>query len=168
VASISEGSIAPSESFQTLNAGAFAINYPQNWQVYQNGQTSVVIAPPAGVSENAIAYGVLIGGFNPQSGNLEQATEQVLSSLSRSNPGMRASGQAERGNINGVPAIQVELQGQSPLADRNGGPATERDVLVTTQRGDGAVIWMLFIAPEAHFNALKPTFQQMINSLRVG
>jgi hypothetical protein len=51
--------------------------------------------------------------------------------------------------------------------DGNGGPAAERDVLVTTQRGDGAVIWMLFIAPEAHFSALKPTFQQMINSLRV-
>jgi hypothetical protein len=40
-------------------------------------------------------------------------------------------------------------------------------VLLTLQRRDGSVLWMLFIAPEPHFNALEPTFQKMIQSLRV-
>jgi predicted Zn-dependent protease len=162
--------LQPGGSWQMLNAGAFALQYPANWQVYQNGQASVLIAPPSGVSQNAIAYGVLAGGYAAasQQQSLEQATEQILSALQRSNPGMRAAGNAERTNLNGAPAIRVDLMGESPVNDANGQPLPERDVLVTAQRGDGNVIWMLFIAPQPQFDALRPTFQQMINSLQMG
>ena len=39
--------------------------------------------------------------------------------------------------------------------------------MTVLQRRDGSVLWLLFIAPEPHFNALEPTFQKMIQSLRV-
>jgi hypothetical protein len=54
------------------------------------------------------------------------------------------------------------------VSDSSGSPLPERDVLVTTQRSDGSVIWMLFIAPEPQFNAMRPIFQQMISSLQLG
>ncbi len=159
-------SVTPRGGFQALNAGGLSLQYPSNWKVY-NGQNSLLIAPEGGITQNAIAYGVLIGGFNPQQGSLEQATEQVINYLQQTNPGMRLAGNARRTQINGAPAISADLVGQSPLAD-GGQPVPERDVLVTTQRSDGSVLWMLFIAPEPHFNAVKPVFEQMINSLRVG
>jgi hypothetical protein len=66
-----------------------------------------------------------------------------------------------------LPATVVNLVGQSPLSSQDGQPVPERDVLLTLQRRDGSVLWMLFIAPEPHFNALEPTFQKMIQSLRI-
>jgi hypothetical protein len=161
-------SIQPSGGFQMLNGNGFAIQYPSNWRTYGDGRSAILIAPPAGVSQNAIAYGVLISGYAPQqSQSLEQSTQQVFSALERSNPGMRELSAKSNMSVNGMPAAVVNLVSESPLTS-NGQPVSERDVLVTMQRQDGSVIWMLFIAPEPHFNALEPTFQQMIQSLRIG
>lgn len=160
--------IAPSGGFQILRGGSFEIAYPENWKV-SKGPASVVIAPEAGVSENAIAYGVVLSGYTPQQPqSLEQNTQQVFRALEQSNPGMRAIGAKSNMIVNGMPAAVVNLIGQSPLSSQDGQAVAERDVLLTLQRTDGSVLWMLFIAPEPHFNALEPIFQKMISSLRVG
>ena len=159
--------IAPSGGFQMLRGGSFEMAYPENWKVLK-GQSSVVIAPEAGVGDNAIAYGVVLSGYTPQQPqSVEQTTQQVLRALTQSNPGMRAVGAKTNMNVNGLPATVVNLIGQSPLSSQDGQAVPERDVLLTLQRRDGSVLWMLFIAPEPHFNALEPTFQKMIQSLRV-
>src|SRR4051812_8948449 len=159
--------IAPSGDFQMLRGGSFEMAYPANWKVMK-GQSSVLIAPEAGVGENAIAYGVVLSGYTPQQPqSLEQTTQQVLQALAQSNPGLRAISAKSNMNVNGLPASVVNLMGQSPLSSQDGQPVAERDVLLTLQRSDGSVLWMLFIAPEPHFNALEPTFQKMIQSLRV-
>jgi hypothetical protein len=84
------------------------------------GQSSVVIAPEAGVGENAIAYGVVLSGYTPQQPqSVEQTTQQVLSALQQSNPGMRAVGAKSNMNVNGLPATVVNLVGQSPLSSQS-------------------------------------------------
>ncbi len=160
--------IAPSGEFQMLRGGSFEMAYPNNWKVMK-GQSSVVIAPEAGVGANAIAYGVVLSGYTPQQPqSIEQTTQQVFRALEQSNPGMRAVGAKSNMNVNGLPATVVNLVAQSPLSSQDGQAVAERDVLLTLQRNDGSVLWMLFIAPEPHFNALEPTFQKMIQSLHVG
>jgi hypothetical protein len=42
----------------------------------------------------------------------------------------------------------------------------ERDWLVTTQRADGSVIYLVFIAPEKDFPKLHSTFEQMLRSFK--
>jgi hypothetical protein len=159
--------IAPSGEFQMLRGSSFEMAYPNNWKVVK-GQSSVVIAPEAGLGENAIAYGVVLSGYTPQQPqSLEQTTQQVFQALAQSNPGLRALSAKSNMSVNGLPASVVNLMGQSPLSSQDGQPVAERDVLLTLQRSDGSVLWMLFIAPEPHFNALEPTFQKMIQSLRV-
>src|SRR4051812_44473941 len=159
--------IAPSGDFQMLRGGSFEVAYPSNWRVMK-GQSSLVIAPEAGVGENAIAYGVVMSGYTPQQPQaLEQTTQQVFRALEQSNPGMRALGGKSNMSVNGMPANVVNLVAQSPLSSQDGQAVAERDVLLTLQRRDGSVLWMLFIAPEPHFNALEPTFQKMIQSLQV-
>src|SRR5262249_6391010 len=179
-------SIQPGDTFKTLNGSGISIQYPENWRVY-NGHNSALVAPQAGVQDNAIAYGVMISGYTPQQPtSLEEATQVIASALQQANPGMRA-GSAQRVGVNGRSAIKAELVGESPLAGPGGQPVNERDVLVkgqaaggsgqgvnerdvlvTVQRPDGSVIWLLFIAPEPQFGVLQPTFQRMIDSLRVG
>jgi beta-barrel assembly-enhancing protease len=163
---LSSANIQPANNFTTLNGSGISIQYPENWRVY-DGHNSALVAPPAGVQENAIAYGVMISGYTPQQPtSLEEATQLIANALRQANPGMRA-GSAQRVSVNGMPAIKAELTGESPLAGPGGQPVDERDVLITVQRSDGTVVWLLFIAPEPEFAALQPTFQRMIDSLRV-
>jgi beta-barrel assembly-enhancing protease len=166
---VNQGSIAPSGQFQTLNHSAFQMAYPANWRVFGNQNSPVTIAPEAGVGNNGIAYGVVVSAYQPQQRQpLAQSAEQIFQGLQQSNPQMRAAGQLQQLNVSGRPAVSVDLVGPSPLADGGGRAAVERVKLVAVERNDGTVLWMLFIAPERDFNALTPTFQQMLESLRVG
>jgi hypothetical protein len=165
---ISRNSIEPSGNFQQLNHSVFQIQYPSNWKAFGNQNGPVTIAPEAAVSESAIAYGVVISGYQPQGQqSLQQSAEQIYAGLRQSNPQMQAAGQPQNTSVSGMPAIAVDLQSPSPLQN-NGQPAVERDKLVCVQRQDGTVLWLLFIAPERDYNSLAPAFQKMLQSLRVG
>ncbi|HUS20230.1 MAG TPA: M48 family metallopeptidase [Terriglobales bacterium] len=161
--------VMPNGSFQTLNQGAFSIAYPSNWKVFGDQQGgSVTIAPEAGVSGSAIAYGVMINGYSPQQQQgLSQSVSDILDSIRQSNPEVQAVSQPRQATVNGMQAMIVELRGPSPLTS-NGQRVAERDTFVAVQRQDGSVVWLLFIAPEANAQALSSTYQRMIESLRVG
>lgn len=160
--------VAPSGNFRTLNGGAFQLRHPDNWEVLSDKQQqSFTIAPQAGVSNGAIAYGVVIGGFAPQQrANLDQATRQLLASMEQ-NQGVRAVGSPETIRVNGVQGKSVDLSGESPITDQSGRPARERDWLVTVQRNDGSLLYLVFVSPEQDFAKLRPTFEEMLRSLRV-
>jgi Zn-dependent protease with chaperone function len=160
--------ISPSDNFRQLQHSAFSIAYPENWEAMGDRNSAVTIAPRAGVSDSAIAYGVVISGVQPQPGqSLIDVTAQIYEGLRQSNPQLKAADSPRSVNVNGAPAVAVNLIGPSPLAMADGQAATERDMLVAMQRPDGLVIWMLFIAPERDFQALSPAFQKMLESLRV-
>jgi hypothetical protein len=64
--------------------------------------------------------------------------------------------------VNRVAGRSVDLIGQSPVAGQR-----ERDWLVALDRGDGTLLYAVFVAPERDFDALRPTFQSMLRSLRL-
>jgi predicted Zn-dependent protease len=168
VEQVAAASIVPSGSFQTLNHSQFQMAYPANWQVFGDQNSAVTIAPRAGVSQDAIAYGVVISGMRPrQPQSLARSTQQIYEFLRQSNPQFQSAGAVERTNLNGMEAMVVPLVGPSPLRASDGRPAAERDMLVTAQRPDGTVIFMLFIAPQAHWERLSPAYQDMLRSFRV-
>jgi len=163
------GDIAPSGSMRALNHSAFQLSYPDNWQVFGDQNSAVTIAPRGGVSQNAVAYGVMINGFQPESPNatLDQATHELLASLRQSNPDLRAIGHDENIRLNGVAGKSVDLIGNSPLQDQNGRVARERDWLVTAKRSDGNLLYLIFISPDQDFGTLRPTFEQMLRTFRL-
>src|SRR6266513_977990 len=61
----------------------------------------------------------------------------------------------------------VDLIGTSPLQDQSGRAVQERDWLVTLKRRDGSLVYMVFIAPDRDFRSLRPSFEQMLRSLRL-
>lgn len=159
--------VQPSGQFQPFQNNAFALEYPSNWSVMQSQNSAgVTIAPQAGVTQNAVAYGVIVDGFQPQSANLDQATQELIASLQQQNPDLKPLGSASRITVNGVQGRSIDLQGTSPILGRNG-PERERDWLVTVPMSTGQVLYMVFIAPDPDFSHLRPTFQQMLRSLRV-
>jgi Zn-dependent protease with chaperone function len=165
---IAAGEVTPSERMQTLNHRDFQISYPENWQTFGDQSSAVTIAPKSGVSQDAVAYGLMVNTFQPEdsAGNLDQNTHELLASLRQANPDLREIGNDENIRVDGGSAKSVDLMGTSPLQD-NGRPARERDWLVTTKRHDGSLLYLIFIAPDKDFNSLRPTFEDMLRSLRV-
>jgi beta-barrel assembly-enhancing protease len=161
--------IAPSGNMRTLNHSAFQVSYPDNWQVFGDQNSAVTIAPRSGVSQNAVAYGIMINGYQPEdpNANLDQVTHELLSSLRQSNPEQRQIGHDENIRVNGVSGKSVDLIGNSPLQDQSGRAVRERDWLVTMKRSDGNLVYLVFISPDQDFGKLRPTFEQMLRTFRM-
>src|SRR3989475_9062785 len=164
IGEINPRDVMPSGQFRSFDHSAYQISYPDNWQVFGDANSAVTIAPNAGVAQNAIAYGVIINGVRQQSGrdSLDQATQDLLNSLQQSNPGLRVAGNAENVQVDGAPGKSVFLTGTSPVQGQR-----ERDWLVTVQRRDNSILYMVFISPERDFGQLAPAFEQMLRSLRI-
>ena len=162
-----------SGNFQQLNHSAFSVGYPSNWQVYGDSQSAVTIAPQNGVGQDsngqgAVAVGVIIDRYEPeQGGNLDQATHDLIASLRQSNPDLRQVGNDEAIRVNGVSGRSTDLIGSSPLRANNATAQKERDWLVTIGQQDGTLLYLVFIAPQSQFDRLRPTYEQMLRTLKL-
>jgi Zn-dependent protease with chaperone function len=160
--------VKPSGNFKALQSDVLNISYPENWQAGSDPSSGgITIAPQAGVGQEAIAYGVVIGGGQDQNANsLDQATQDLVQSLQQSNPGLQVSGNPQPIRVNGMEGRSVTLKGNSPI-EKNGKPEPERDRLVTVPRPQGGLIYLVFIAPENDFSRLSSTYDKMLNSLQL-
>src|SRR5258708_24045481 len=158
--------VKPDNSFTEVHQSRFSVSYPSNWSA-ASGQNSVTIAPKAGVSQNAIAYGVIVStAQDPNAGSLDQVAKDLILNLQQSNPGMRQSGDVHPSEVNGILGRSVDLASNSPL-QQDGKPLPEHDWLVVTPGPSGSYLYLICIAPEKDFGTLKPTYQRMLDSLRV-
>ena len=149
----------PSRRFRTLNADWFRIGYPDNWEVYGEGSSTITLVPPEGIVEagptaaQAVGFGALVSILEPyqESGRqpaLAAATDQLIRELQRSNPNLRVTsrGRALR-HASGQQIFSVMAAGESPLPG-----ASEVNWIVTSFRPEG--LWyVVFIAPEASVQA---------------
>jgi predicted Zn-dependent protease len=167
IGNITLSDVTPSGQFKTLDHNAFRISYPDNWEIFGDTTSAATIAPAAAASESAIAYGVIINATRRPAGeSIDQATSEVVDSLRQSNPGLRLDGTIQTTQVDGAAAREVYFVGQSPLPGTNG-RLPERDWLVTVERGNGSILYLVFIAPERDFERLAPTYRQMVASLRL-
>jgi len=152
------------------NGSAFSMKYPESWQKGEGKNGGAAFVPPNGAGQSGIAYGAIVEHTrfqNPvnDANALSQATSAIAQQMSQQNGGLRQVGDMASMTVNGQPANAIELQGKSPVT--NGGAAlAERDLLVTVARPDGAVSYMIFVAPEPDYAALKPVFNSMAQSFR--
>ncbi|QNI37439.1 M48 family metallopeptidase [Edaphobacter albus] len=170
-ARLSKASLGLDSRIVFYNGSAFSISYPSSWQKGEGENGSVAFMPQNGAGQAGIAYGAIVENAKFQSAVnnadvLAQATNAIIRQMSEQNGGLRQIGGVTNLTINGQPANSVELQGKSPVMNGNS-PLSERDMLVVVARPDGALTYMIFVAPEPDFLTLKPTFQSMAQSLRI-
>jgi len=163
------GDVTPSANLKVFSHNEYQISYPDNWQVFGDQSSNVTIAPRSGVSQNAVAYGVMIANYQPEDSgaSLDTATHELLASLRQSNPDLKQIGHDETIRVNGVAGKSVDLIGSSPIKDAQGKPQEERDWVVTVQRKDGTVLYLVFISPDKDFGSMRPTFEAMLRTLQV-
>ena len=132
-----------------------------------SGRNSITIAPRAGVTTNAVAYGAIISAArDPNAGSLDQVAQDLIQNLAQSNPGLRPSGQIRSIDVNGTSGRSADLVGTSPV-QQNGTALPERDWLVLVPGSSGTYVFLIAIAPQRDFSSLQPTYKRMIDSLRL-
>ena len=160
----------PSRNFRVFDAGGYRIQHPDNWDVHGEQTSAQAIVPPEGIvrsrEASGIAYGALVSIFEPETDedgcvSLRQASSQLIEQLQHSNPGMRVISRRQRTWVGRQRAVSLTLRGSSPVRGE-----TEMDWLVSTLRPDGTLWYIVFVAPEQDFGALRPTFERMLDSVR--
>jgi Zn-dependent protease with chaperone function len=152
---------APSSQLVKYQGDGFVIAYPNNWEVQQS-KDGVTLAPPGGVFSGAQAYGASLSNYVPpqESWGLIDATKQLLDSLRQSNPNLRVVKQTSL-KIKGRAALSTLLENDSPLPGQK-----ETDRLITVRTKD-AMLALVFVAPQAAFEAYRATFDRMLKSLEL-
>lgn len=168
---------APSRQLRTYTDSSrlYSLSYPSNWQVYDGNGAAVTLAPEGGVGDvggqTEIVYGAIVNHYEPfgnvrsRSGRytMEQATDDLIQQIRKGSPhlGVVRGSQSEF-RLAGGRGLGATLAGTS----RNTG-LKERVTIVTRQLGDGHLIYMLFIVPEADAANYSQLLTAMVNSLQV-
>ena len=157
-----------SQTLKTFQHSAFSIDYPDNWQIGGNASDGVSISPEGGSANGTIAYGVMISGFQPKtrSNDLDDALRELTSDIQMSNPGMTLANSPQAFTLNGRQARRLDWLGTSAVQEK-GQPLKERVRLVAFQGKSRVILYLVFIAPDPDFQALWPTYEKMLNSMRV-
>jgi hypothetical protein len=129
-----------------------------------------MIAPQGGMEATStgqaagLEYGVLTDRFQPSSanGDTAAATTELLAQIKRENPQLEP-GPATNVIVNGVQGRSLEATNTSA----GSAGAAEHDWLVAVPQTDGSLRYVVFVAPEADFNRLRPTFEQILRTLKV-
>jgi predicted Zn-dependent protease len=168
-ARVSLRNVLPTDRTVNDNLGPLKITHPENWPVTlpeQRGQF-VTIAPAEGVTSTGVGYGVLLNGAGPQGQkvSIDDMTVALIQQIKESNE-MEQLGKPEAITVGGKEGRSTFLRSPSPFPDANGQTQPERDWLVTVQQSDGSMIFMIFIAPQADFGTLQPTYEAMLKSVQ--
>lgn len=77
-----------------------------------------------------------------------------------------AYGQPGLITVGGLEGRSIVLRSPSPFPDAKGQAQQERDWLITVPQRDGALIFMIFVAPEVAFTHLQPAYEAMLKSVQ--
>ncbi|MCC7175405.1 MAG: M48 family metalloprotease [Bryobacterales bacterium] len=158
----------PSGRMQSYQGGGFSVSYPDNWKpLGSQGSPGVTIAPPTAIQQSqqgsAVGYGVVANVFKPKSprANLPDATQELVSQMRSSDPGMRVGPETARQvRVGGKDAILTTLRSASIFQGQ-----TELDQLITVSHPDG-VFYLVLVAPESERQYADRAFDDMLQSLR--
>jgi hypothetical protein len=111
---------------------------------------------------------VLLNGVSAkqiQGMSIDDVTGRIVQGMQKDN-GLKPLGNAQAITVAGHQGRYVMMQSSSPFPDQKGQQQPERDMLVTVPQEDGAVLFMIFVAPEANFKQFEPAFAAMLKSLQ--
>lgn len=160
-------SIQVPSGFKPYQNPLYAMAFPQDWSA-RGGQdgVSATLAPSDGIVQGQggedVGHGVILNFVNPPSTDINQATDQLISSMQQGNTNLRTAGSAQSVKVDNYVGRVSPLESQSTM--RRG--ERERILLLTVMHSKG-MLYGVFIAPESRWRVAEPEFRQMIQSVRL-
>ncbi len=160
----------PSGNFASYQANGYTLKYPDNWKKYPDSNgAGASFAPDGGVVDDGTGHAALVYGLivsivqasgDPNDWDaLNNATQQMIEELKKSNPNMKITRQSERVRLNGQPGLATYLSNDSPVGGQ------ETDWVVTTLRPEGLVSFVC-VAPQPAYEKYDKTFNAILDSVR--
>ena len=157
---------APASNFRTYTEGnMFKVSVPSNWREIP-GQSAVTFAPEGGYGQangqNVFTHGVEIGGARNEAHDLQTATNELLDSLARANPGLSRSSGYDQVNLAGRPGLRTVLTNSQSATGQ-----PESIAVFTTQLRDGNLFYAVAVAPQTDFGSYRAIFDKVIRSIQL-
>ncbi len=145
--------------------GLFRVSAPSNWQELP-ASDHVVFAPDGAYGNESgrsvFTHGMEMGVSPTEAANLSAATDELVTSLGRSNPNLSRPTRYRRATIGGRQGLQSQLSNVSDATGRD-----ERLALFTVLVDDGTLFYAVGVAPTAEFKDYESTFRRVVGSIRL-
>jgi Zn-dependent protease with chaperone function len=158
---------APSTRYRNVNIGNFLrVSVPDNWEEFQNGNT-VVVAPEGGFYQAGgrgntnFTHGIEIGMIPNESHSLQQGTDELIDSFSRSNPDLRMQGNYRRENVGGRSGLTAYFTNRSATGEQ------EVVTVSTVQLRDGSMLYVVGVAPRDEIDTYDRIFQRARQTMQI-
>jgi len=155
----------PSARYRTYDQGTFTVNIPDNWSEVTN-QNGLWFAPRGAYGssngQTIFTHAVAFGYVQTQNRNLQQATDEFVTSLTQNSNSMRARGSYQRTDVDGRFGEQISFDNVNGATGR-----PELINIVTTQLHNGELFYMISVTPRDEFQNYQGTLLAILRSLRL-
>jgi hypothetical protein len=157
---------APSNRYTEYREGnIFRISVPSNWRELPAAST-VTFAPEGGYGTHngasVFTHGIEVGVSRHEGHELEEATDELVASLSRGNPSLSRNSGYRRATLEGRPSLETTLDNVSEVTGRD-----EWIRLVTVDLGRGDVLYAIGVVPREDMSDYRAVFDRIISSIRL-
>jgi hypothetical protein len=154
----------PSRGLTSYNGPDLQFRYPDNWHPYPQGSV-MTFSPEGGFVNGSLAWGMMFSTFNADKHgqariSLDDATNQLMSDLQRTNASMHITRSRQRVEIGGQDGYLCEASNTSPAS------GTETDRFYTVVSPKGAVYYFVGVAPQDDFERYDLSFEDIIDTVR--
>jgi hypothetical protein len=156
----------PASSFGQFQArdGAFALEYPQNWDALTADEVNMIFAPKGAYGKQGenvfVTHGIFVGALKTEGSDLRSANAAFVEEQIKSNPDFRIERGPENYDFGGRQGFATLVSGPSPVTG-----VIEVDVIYTTATSDGRLFYFITIAPKDEYQSYRPAFEHIINSI---
>ena len=137
------------------------MNVPSNWQDFAQ-QGEVWFAPAGAYGDQGITRGALVGLSQTQSSNVNDATDEYVGGILKSNNYLRQQSGYTRTTISGRDGLATVLSGRSPVTNK-----AEVVTIYTTQLRSGQLFYLVSVSPQDEASNYSSAFRNMIRSIRI-
>jgi len=157
---------APSSSYRTYDeANLFRVSVPANWQELQD-TNSVTFAPDGAYGsangQSVFTHGIEFGLARNESHDLKTATDELIGSLTQSNPSLGRPSGYDRVSFAGRRGLRTVLQNRNDVTGQD-----ETIALYAAQLRNGNLLYALGVAPRNEFPSYRGVFDRVVGSLQV-
>jgi Zn-dependent protease with chaperone function len=161
------GKVAPpSTQYRTFSGGnLFKVDVPDNWREMPS-ENSVWFVPEGASGQiqgqTVFTHAVNVGVTKAQSEDLRQATDQFIQALAQNNQNLRQSSSYQRATLGGRDGLVANL---SNVSEATGGQEVVN--LRTTLLSNGALFYVIALAPKDDYQNYQSAFQNVLRSLQI-